>query len=214
MDLQTQAEVEAATYLIVAEFNDETELTGTAFCYFIGGRLITCSHVISRIGANGLIEVANNIFASRANNDQTLTFPVTVIKNGTPNGPMLPADMNDPDTLDLAVLQIEVDANYPSIHFLQSPPAIGDTCFSFGAFEDDEEDVEYAMNEGQVTAVWKNPNEVDAIVRHNCPITQGFSGGPLTDTNGNVIGVNALEYPDNPARYAIAAEIVWDFIPE
>ena len=213
MDPEVMAQVFAATYFLEAEFADESAQTGTGFCVFNGGMIATCSHVISRI-ANGQIELAREITAYRLDADgNTLAYEVEILKNGNPAGPMDPANMNDPDDLDLAALQITLDGEYPFIMFSGADPAVNDPCFSFGADYQDEE-VDYQVQEGQVTAVWPNQQNVTALIRHDCPIVAGFSGGPLTDVNGNVLGVNTLEYPNDPRRYAIAAEIAWEFLPE
>jgi len=215
MDPEIMAEVFAATYFLEAEFADESVQSGTGFCVFNGGMIVTCSHVISRTGNDGQIELPTEITAYCVGPDgNTLAYEVDILKNGNPAGPMDPANMNNPDDLDLAALQITIDGEYPFIMFNGTDPAVNDACFSFGAVYDDNDEVDYQVQQGQVTAVWPNQQGVTAEIRHDCPIVAGFSGGPLTDVNGLVLGVNALEYPNDPRRYAIAAEIVWAFLPD
>jgi len=212
-------QVSQATYIVVAEFADESEQTGTGLCFFDGGLVMTCAHVISR-RVEGQVELATGIFLSRQVDQTVLTYVANVVKNGNPTGPMLPAQMNDVDNLDLAVLQLQpTDHHYPYILFAgEPPPVVNQACTSAGVFEQVNggggQDLVLAVQDGQVTAVWPNQQGVTAVVRHNCPIVPGFSGGPLLDEAGQVVGVNALEYPNQVHRYAIAAALAWDFVPE
>ncbi len=205
--------IQQATYLVSAEFSDEEIQEGTGFCILTSGLILTCSHVISRV-VDGEIETASSILVMATANSIATPYEALIVKNGSPSGPMLPANMSDPDLLDLAVLQLKGNLSLPQLVFLHAPPLVGTRTVSMGASENAQGSVTYDPQEGQVTGVFVNPTGVTCLIRHSCAIREGFSGGPLTDDDGNVIGVNVLQDPMNPRRYAIAGSIVWEFVPE
>jgi len=110
------------------------------------------------------------------------------------DGTSMPARVvgRDPKT-DLALLKVSPKKPLPSAHFGDSDHArIGDWVVAIG----DPFGIGSTVTAGIVSARNRNINagDYDDFIQTDAPINRGNSGGPLFDTDGNVIGINSQIY--------------------
>lgn len=118
-----------------------------------------------------------------------------------PDGNQYEAEVLGSDELaDLTLLEIQADRSFPSVEFGNSDSVIvGEWSLAvgnpFGLFES----AQPSVTVGVVSAVNRdfrpNPNEPRVymdMIQTDASINQGNSGGPLVDSQGNVIGVNTF----------------------
>jgi serine protease Do len=110
------------------------------------------------------------------------------------DGTSMPARVvgRDPKT-DLALLKVTPKKPLPSTHFGDSDHArIGDWVVAIG----DPFGIGSTVTAGIVSARNRNINagDYDDFIQTDAPINRGNSGGPLFDTDGNVIGINSQIY--------------------
>ncbi|CAB9524997.1 Serine protease [Seminavis robusta] len=143
-------------------------------------------------------------------------------------------------TLDLALLRIDKSANVPpSLAIATDLPPTGTTAFAHGypasrlrgpamtsgivcgiadglGLPSSSSDDNNMMNAAfYPTGILQN-NDPTTFVVTDAAMSGGMSGGPLTDANGNVLGVNALVRPDLRAlgNYAVSVEEVKKFLAD
>ena len=92
--------------------------------------------------------------------------------------------------LDLAILQAEVtDTVY--LELAEEPAKTGETVYALGS----SEGLTGSFSAGIVSTASRDINGVDCI-QTTAPISHGNSGGPLVDSYGDVLGVNAMTLDD------------------
>jgi serine protease Do len=92
----------------------------------------------------------------------------------------------------VAVLQVPTDGA-PTVRWSQTQPSIGDSVFALanpGAGG-------LRATEGRVSAApvsvrGRHGRSLEGMIEHTAPLPRGAGGGPLVDTAGTVLGVNAL----------------------
>ena len=125
------------------------------------------------------------------------------LQDGTP----MPARVvgRDPKT-DLALLKVTPKKPLPSAHFGDSDHArIGDWVVAIG----DPFGIGSTVTAGIVSARNRNINsgDYDDFIQTDAPINRGNSGGPLFDTDGNVIGINSQIYTPSGGSVGIGFAI-------
>ena len=126
----------------------------------------------------------------------------------------------DYDT-DLAVLRL-VDLQLAPFEVRALPPRVGELCVTLGTPLGDrhQDSVSLGVVSGTGRQVPKSETtKFEEVVQIDALINQGNSGGPLIDSDGQVIGVNFAGHlgRDGSAsgiNYAISSEVVRDVIPE
>ena len=92
----------------------------------------------------------------------------------------------------VAVLQVPTDGA-PTVRWSQAQPSIGDSVFALanpgaGGLRATEGRVSAAP----VTLRGRHGRSLEGMIEHTAPLPRGAGGGPLVDTDGAVLGVNAL----------------------
>src|SRR5438309_3461114 len=150
------------------------------------GRAVVAIHARRRIPASGVhwrpgVVVATNHTISR---DENITATL-------PDGTTAPATLagRDPST-DLAVLKLAVQKVSTASLRLDPPPKVGELVIALG-----RPGPSLTASWGVVSHVdgpgrtWQGA-EIDARLRLDLAIYDGFSGGPLIDGAGRVLGIN------------------------
>src|SRR5882757_5618139 len=171
------------------------------FKNFLGPKPNTPRHVTSLgsgfiIDASGFIVTNNHVIED---SDQ-----ITVsLQDGT----SMPARVVGRDVkTDLALLKVTTKKPLPSAHFGDSDHArIGDWVVAIG----DPFGIGSTVTAGIVSARNRNINagDYDDFIQTDAPINRGNSGGPLFDTDGNVIGINSQIYTPSGGSVGIGFAI-------
>ena len=142
-----------------------------------------------RFGASGFAVGAGLIVtASHAVDDDeaTLTFH---------DGTTVDAAIAGRDsTTDIAIFRLEADASPSAVKFA-SIDTVRAGHVTLAIARDDDNDVSASMGVvSTVGAAWQTwrGGAIDRFVRPDLSLYRRFSGGPLVDVNGNVIGMNTL----------------------
>ncbi|NEQ49776.1 MAG: trypsin-like serine protease [Leptolyngbya sp. SIO3F4] len=152
---------------------------------------------------------------------ESITSVVVVFSDGSKS--MAEVIGYDRQGRDLAALQLVGDYNLPILTLAtQGMPRIGETVYAIGA----PRGIANTMTSGIVGNVAANQTEI----LHNAAINGGNSGGPLIDTQGHVIGMNAWIFQAavetvsgevigevdgySGMSFAIAANQITDFIAD
>lgn len=110
-------------------------------------------------------------------------------------------------SVDLALLKI-ADNNHGVLPILlqDGDVPIGSAVMAIGASNLDNP---FSQQSGSVNNLGR-----DQYIHHNASITYGFSGGPLIDSDGYVIGVNCggITSTDKERNFAIKASYLWAFL--
>ncbi|MBP3222461.1 MAG: trypsin-like peptidase domain-containing protein [Actinomycetaceae bacterium] len=108
--------------------------------------------------------------------------------------------------VDIAVLKIDSDETLPAIQFDNNEPSVGDKVFALGNANGQGYLSEL---QGRVTAVNQtitvtdedgSTHELQNLIETNTAIVPGYSGGPLFNSQGNVIGVDVAGSSRNQGR--------------
>jgi Do/DeqQ family serine protease len=99
----------------------------------------------------------------------------------------------DPET-DLAVLQVKVDGNLPAITFAPTESLrVGDVVLAIG----NPFGVGQTVTHGIVSALGRTQlgiNTFENFIQTDAAVNPGNSGGALTDSTGNLVGINTAIY--------------------
>jgi 2-alkenal reductase len=158
--------------------NDEHAAQGSGFVVSPEGYLLTSSHVISSAGENQPTRIAKDVYVAFRDNDRVDAEVVGV-------------DLND----DVGVLKLN-----PRDHALTPVPlgdsskvVVGEPVAAIGSPFGNTDSLAVGVvssNRRSIPSLTSSFNVVDAI-QTDAPITHGNSGGPLLDSRGRVIGINA-----------------------
>src|SRR5438309_8091803 len=153
-----------------------------------GGRAVVAIHARRRIPASGVHWRQGVIVATNhtINRDENITVTL-------PDGTTAPATLagRDPST-DLAVLRLAGQSVATASLRLDPPPKVGELVIALG-----RPGPSLTASWGVVSHVdgpgrtWQGA-EIDARLRLDLAIYDGFSGGPLIDGAGRVLGVDTL----------------------
>ena len=145
------------------------------------GYILTNNHVVENMDE---IEVATN---------DGRRYPARVV--GT-----------DPDT-DLAVLRVKADGKLPAITFAPTESLrVGDVVLAIG----NPFGFGQTVTHGIVSALGRkrlNINTYENFIQTDASINRGNSGGALTDTNGNLVGINTAIYSETGSSVGIGLAI-------
>jgi len=123
------------------------------------------------------------------------------------DGSSMPARVVGRDVkTDLALLKVTSKKPLPAAHFGDSDHArIGDWVVAIG----DPFGIGSTVTAGIVSARNRNINsgDYDDFIQTDAPINRGNSGGPLFDTDGNVIGINSQIYTPSGGSVGIGFAI-------
>ena len=110
------------------------------------------------------------------------------------------------------------DTEVQPLNILKSNPNLQDDVISLGTPEGQTNTITYGKVREYIAITLsdtpKNESNVTfKVIRHNADVKGGSSGGPLLNSNLDVVGVNyAASTGDNDISYAIPAEKVWEFL--
>src|SRR5919108_2711707 len=153
-----------------------------------GGRAVVAIHARRRIPASGVHWQASVIVATNhtINRDDNITVTLA-------DGTTVPASLagRDPGT-DLAVLKLGGQPPPPPTASLRRDPSprVGELVIALG-----RPGPRLTASWGVVSSVagaWRtwHGGEIDTLLRLDLSIYDGFSGGPLVDATGRVLGIN------------------------
>ncbi|MEQ1533178.1 MAG: Do family serine endopeptidase [Sideroxydans sp.] len=112
----------------------------------------------------------------------------------------------DPDT-DLAVIKIDIDNNLPAVTFAGAEVAqVGDIVLAVG----NPFGVGQTVTMGIVSALKRNHlglNTFENFIQTDAAINPGNSGGALTDSEGNLLGINSAIYSPSGGSLGIGFAI-------
>ncbi|MFL5931202.1 MAG: S1C family serine protease [Gaiellaceae bacterium] len=158
--------------------DDQHAAQGSGFVVSREGYLLTSSHVISTAGENQPTKMAKRVYVAFRDNDRVDAEVVGV-------------DLND----DVGVLKLN-----PEDHALTPVPLgdsskvlVGEPVAAIGSPFGNTDSLAVGVvssNSRSIPSLTSSFNVVDAI-QTDAPITHGNSGGPLLDSQGRVIGINA-----------------------
>ena len=158
--------------------DDEHAAQGSGFVVSREGYLLTSSHVISTAGENQPTKMAKRVYVAFRDNDRVDAEVVGI-------------DLND----DVGVLKLNPDdhALTPVPLADSSKVVVGEPVAAIGSPFGNTDSLAVGVvssNSRSIPSLTSSFNVVDAI-QTDAPITHGNSGGPLLDSQGRVIGINA-----------------------
>jgi tetratricopeptide (TPR) repeat protein/S1-C subfamily serine protease len=101
---------------------------------------------------------------------------------------------------DLAVIRVATGKKAIPLSFAQEPPSVGDPVAAVSFFE---------RTGGQIASA---PDADRTFIATTAKGEHGYSGGPLVDGEGNVVGMVCGQVPDTPETMAIPAADIRDLI--
>src|SRR5438477_463884 len=153
----------------------------------VGGRAVVAIHARRRIPASGVHWRQGVIVATNhtINRDENITVTL-------PDGTTAPVTLagRDPST-DLAVLRLAGQSLATAHLRLDPSPSVGEFVIALG-----RPGPRLTASWGVVSSVagawrtWRG-GEIDSLLRLDVSIYDGFSGGPLIDAAGRVLGINS-----------------------
>lgn len=111
-------------------------------------------------------------------------------------------------TLDLALLKI--NGNYDSLRFENSDNVkVGEKVIAIG----NPLGLSFSVSEGIVSAKDRiGDNELPAYIQTDAALNPGNSGGPLINTNGNVIGINNFKISGENLGFALESNYITEVV--
>lgn len=103
---------------------------------------------------------------------------------------------------DLAVIRVATGKKAIPLSFALEPPSLDDEVAAISCFE---------RTGGQIAPV---SDEDKTVILTTAKVTRGYSGGPLVDGQGNVVGVLCAMFPDGSKSVAIPAADMRDLIQQ
>jgi serine protease Do len=148
--------------------------------------------------ANGLILTNNHVVGGRT--------PIVLLQNDLEFESRLLA--RDPD-VDLALLSIEA-SNLTPLKPAPVSPRVGEMVFAFGHPWGQRNTVTRGIVSALASAQNRRGDRLP-IVRSDVPLAPGNSGGPLINSSGEVVGINAMIIGGDQS-VSIAASVASDFV--
>jgi hypothetical protein len=204
-----------AVVLVASVFDPERiTISGTGFVVHPLGVVLTNGHLASgRALVNNRIIEASNV-----------SFRVW-LGAGTPAERELPAfriALTQKGNHDLALLQLPAEhAPYPYLKLGRAADAEAGAVVRALGFPLGSQF--YAVSgsrpplrsvSGLVRKIGKGSDGTAVWIEHTAPIIQGYSGGPLLNESGAVVGINTWAVKESPERLAIPAELAAVWIAE
>jgi len=138
---------------------------GTGFFISSTGFAVTCRHVIRETGN----------YTARLNDNTEA--PVTVISTS--------------QKFDLALIQVLATQKSPSLPLRPAETLVpGEQVFAVGA----SAGLQATITDGVFTGFRKIPAMPQEVIQFSAPVNPGNSGGPLIDSNGQVVGVVSVKF--------------------
>jgi S1-C subfamily serine protease len=138
---------------------------GTGFFISSTGFAVTCRHVIRETGN----------YTARLNDNTEA--PVTIISTS--------------QTYDLALIQVLATHKSPSLPLRPADTLLpGEQVFAVGA----SAGLQATITDGVFTGFRKIPAMPQEVIQFSAPVNPGNSGGPLIDSNGQVVGVVSVKF--------------------
>jgi S1-C subfamily serine protease/Flp pilus assembly protein TadD len=103
---------------------------------------------------------------------------------------------------DLAVIRVATWEKATPLSLAHEPPSVGAEVAAVSFFK---------RTGGQIAEA---PNEDKTVIVTTAEVERGYSGGPLVDSQGNVVGVVCAMFPDGSKSLAIPAADLQDLIRE
>jgi serine protease Do len=148
--------------------------------------------------ANGLILTNNHVVGRR--------LPIVVLQNDQEYESRLLA--RDPD-VDLALLSIDATDLTP-LKPVSVSPRVGEMVFAFGHPWGQRNAVTRGIVSALVSAQNRRGDKLP-VIRSDAPLAPGNSGGPLVNSSGEVVGINAMIIGGDQS-VSIAASVARDFV--
>jgi S1-C subfamily serine protease len=151
---------------------------GTGFIISEDGFVVTNAHVLSNA------RFANAIFANQE------TFPLALIGYNF--------------TLDLALLKI--DGDFKALELADSNDAkIGEKVIAIG----NPLGLSFSVTEGIISAIGREgSNRLPIYIQTDAALNPGNSGGPLINTNGDVLGINNFKISGDNLGFALESNYI------
>ena len=187
-----------AVVLVATESESGQGGFGSGFLITDDGIVVTNYHVIHR---------NTNILIWFYDEDDPRHYPATVLAI-------------DPVS-DIALLQIEVKPRLLPLEFLdiegdKEEIRVGDAIISIGHFLG----LDWTVTRGYISHI-NRPNRISpyiSLIQHDAAINRGNSGGPVINTEGNVVGVNTYAFLSKNehmgAAYALRGDILDEIVEE
>lgn len=187
----------AVVFLFGALFGDEADKSGsvqaanearfgTGFFITQNGYLVTCAHVVE--GAH-------------------------TIKVLTEGGMAAARLVSQHDVLDMALLKIE-GRGVPLSFFKASSLSLGEMVATMGYPNIAVQGMEPKFMQGHISAL-SGPQDDPSCIQISIPLASGYSGAPVVDRNGNVVGLATMLLDESFAAnvaYATKGELVFMFV--
>jgi len=188
--------------------------TGSAFCVSPDGWMLTNAHVIAPEDAGAVLEAASELDL-----DPVIEI-AAVFSNNSTRHPVEVVRIADADGQDLALVKIEPFNGLPFIEnftIARPAPEPGEDVYLFGFPLGN-----FALQQGEtvIASTFRGilSRSVGGRLQVDAGVHPGNSGGPVTNSRGDVIGVvySVQAMPDHSAVYTIGyaipisdAELVW-----
>ena len=155
-------------------------------------------HIVDLVGSGVIVDPSGVIVTNRHVIDNAYEITVTLSDRTSVQARLLGKGL----TFDLAILKIEVDHPLPSIRVGDSDKVrVGDRVIAIG----NPLGLSSTVTSGIVSALHRDlrGTPYDEFIQTDAAINHGNSGGPLFNTDGEVIGINNQIFSDSASSGSI-----------
>jgi serine protease Do len=154
-------------------------------------------HIVDIVGSGSIVDSTGLIVTNRHVIENAYEIIVTLQDGTVTNARLLGKGLG----FDLAVLKIDVGRALPAIKIGNSDAVhVGDRVLAIG----NPLGLQGTVTSGIVSALHRDlSGPYDEFIQTDAPINHGNSGGPLFNTNGEVIGINNQIFADSPTGGSI-----------